>query len=62
MIQRLEPLVHEIERHRESLLIVGHQGVLRMLLAFYNFLPRDKAPHLELKLNHVTTLRPTAHG
>ena len=35
VIQRLEPLVQEIERHRESLLIVGHQGVLRMIYAFY---------------------------
>ena len=25
VIARLEPLVQEIERHRESLLIVGHQ-------------------------------------
>jgi broad specificity phosphatase PhoE len=25
VLQRLEPLIQEIERHRESLLIVGHQ-------------------------------------
>jgi broad specificity phosphatase PhoE len=45
--------VHEIERHRESLLIVGHQGVLRMLLAYYQGVPREQAPYLELALNHV---------
>mmetsp|Transcript_81677 Transcript_81677/g.159455 ORF Transcript_81677/g.159455 Transcript_81677/m.159455 type:complete len:574 (+) Transcript_81677:57-1778(+) len=62
VIERLEPLVHEIERHTESLLIVGHQGVLRMLLAFYSGVPRSEAPFLELKLNHVTTLKPHAFG
>jgi hypothetical protein len=48
--------VHEIERHRESLLIVGHQGVLRMLLAYYQGVPREQAPYLELALNHVHTV------
>ena len=62
VIQRLEPLVQEIERHRESLLIVGHQGVLRMIMAFYSGMDRIDAPHQELKLNHVTVLTPHAYG
>lgn len=62
VIQRLEPLIQEIERHRESLLIVGHQGVLRMVLAFYKGIPREKAPHQTLQLNHVTEVRPHAYG
>mmetsp|Transcript_19691 Transcript_19691/g.23423 ORF Transcript_19691/g.23423 Transcript_19691/m.23423 type:complete len:535 (+) Transcript_19691:57-1661(+) len=62
VIQRLEPLIQEIERHRESLLIVGHQGVLRMVYAFYAGIDRNDAPHQELKLNHVTILNPTAYG
>ena len=33
-----------------------------MLLAFYSGVPRSKAPHLELKLNHVTTLKPHSFG
>mmetsp|Transcript_16192 Transcript_16192/g.20986 ORF Transcript_16192/g.20986 Transcript_16192/m.20986 type:complete len:577 (-) Transcript_16192:277-2007(-) len=62
VIQRLEPLVQEIERYKESLVIVGHQGVLKMLIAFYSGIDRDDAPHLEIKLNHLTTLRPHSHG
>lgn len=62
VIQRLEPLVQEIERHREPLLIVGHQGVLRMIYAFYSGIDRENAPHQELKLNHVTLLTPHAYG
>ena len=61
MIQRLEPLIHEIERHQESLLIVGHQGVLRMIMAYYKEIARDEAPHLVMALNHVTRLRPRTY-
>lgn len=32
VIERLEPLVHEIERHKESLLIVGHQVVVGLFV------------------------------
>jgi broad specificity phosphatase PhoE/adenylate kinase family enzyme len=62
VIQRIEPLVQEIERYKENLLIVGHQGVLKLLVAFYSGIDRDDAPHLEIKLNHLTTLRPHSHG
>jgi broad specificity phosphatase PhoE len=31
VIARLEPMVIEMERHREPLLIVGHQGILRII-------------------------------
>jgi broad specificity phosphatase PhoE len=51
--------VHEIERHRESLLIVGHQGVLRMILAYFQGVPREEAPHLSLALNHVIKINTT---
>ena len=51
--------MHEIERHRESLLIVGHQGVLRMILAYFQGVPREEAPHLSLALNHVIKINTT---
>lgn len=35
VIARLEPMIIEMERHREPLLIVGHQGILRIVYAFY---------------------------
>lgn len=62
VIQRLEPLVQEIERYKESLVIVGHQGTLKMLIAFYSGIDRDDAPHLEIKLNQLIALRPHSHG
>lgn len=34
-MHRLEPMVHEMERIREPVLIIGHQGVLRVIYAYY---------------------------
>jgi broad specificity phosphatase PhoE len=44
MIHRLDTIVHEMERHREPLLIIAHQGILRLLYAYYMGLPRERAP------------------
>lgn len=32
---RLEPLAHEMERTREPILVIGHQGILRILYAYF---------------------------
>ena len=60
VIARLEPIVLEMERHREPLLIVGHQGILRIIYAFYMGLSRSEAPHVSIPLNSVIELNPTA--
>jgi broad specificity phosphatase PhoE len=40
VIARLEPIIIEMERHQEPLLIIAHQGVLRIIYAFYMGLSR----------------------
>jgi broad specificity phosphatase PhoE len=60
VIARLEPIVIEMERHREPLLIVGHQGILRIIYAFYTGLPRSEAPYVSIPLNTVIKLTPSA--
>jgi len=60
VIARLEPIVIEMERHREPLLIVGHQGILRIIYAFYMGLSRAEAPHVSIPLNCVIELAPSA--
>lgn len=62
VIHRLDQVVHEMERHREPLLIIGHQGILRLLYAFFRDLPREKAPHVSIPLNTVIKLHPRAYG
>lgn len=56
VISRLDPLVQEIESYREPLLIVGHQGVLRLIYAYLVGRPREEAPSLSIPLNTVIKL------
>lgn len=59
---RLEPLAHDLERTREPLLIVAHQGILRILYAYFMGLTRAEAPYVKIPLNHVIILTPHAYG
>mmetsp|Transcript_35191 Transcript_35191/g.84907 ORF Transcript_35191/g.84907 Transcript_35191/m.84907 type:complete len:520 (+) Transcript_35191:96-1655(+) len=59
---RLETIVFDIERTREPILIVGHQGIHRLLYAYFTGLPRDKAPYVSIPLNTVIELAPNAYG
>lgn len=62
IIQRLEPVIVEIERRREPVLIVGHQAVLRALYGYFAGIPQDACPHLELKLHTVIEFTPAESG
>jgi len=59
---RLEPLAQEMERTREPVLIVGHQGILRILYAYFMGLDRKDAPYVSIPLNNVIELSPHAYG
>mmetsp|Transcript_25163 Transcript_25163/g.53209 ORF Transcript_25163/g.53209 Transcript_25163/m.53209 type:complete len:515 (-) Transcript_25163:323-1867(-) len=59
---RLETIVLDIERTREPILIVGHQGIHRLLYAYFMGLPRDEAPYVSIPLNTVIELSPNAVG
>lgn len=59
---RLEPLAQEMERTREPVLIVGHQGILRILYAYFMGLDRKEAPYVSIPLNSVIQLSPHAYG
>lgn len=59
---RLEPLAQEMERTREPVLIIGHQGILRILYAYFMGLDRQEAPYVSIPLNNVIELKPHAYG
>jgi broad specificity phosphatase PhoE len=59
---RLEPLAQELERTREPVLIVAHQGILRILYAYFMGLDRKEAPYVSIPLNNVIELSPHAYG
>mgnify|MGYP000380027403 CR=1 FL=1 len=43
VISRLDPIIHEIERARDPILIIAHQGILRVIYAYVVcFIQRDQ--------------------
>lgn len=62
VITRLEPLIFEVERQKEPLLIVSHLAVLRCLYAYFLDLPMEEVPFLTIGLNTLIRLDPKAYG
>jgi broad specificity phosphatase PhoE len=60
VIARLEPIIIEMERHQEPLLIIGHQAILRIIYGFYMGKKRTEVPYLSIPLNTVIELTPGA--
>jgi broad specificity phosphatase PhoE len=58
---RLEPMACEMERTREPILIIGHQGIHRILYAYFMGLSRHEAPFVNIPLNTVIKLTPYAY-
>ncbi|HHH27268.1 MAG TPA: fructose-2,6-bisphosphatase, partial [Polyangiaceae bacterium] len=48
VINRLDPLIGELERLTHPLLVIGHQAVLRTLYAYLTGHPREETPFLEI--------------
>jgi broad specificity phosphatase PhoE len=62
VIQRLEPVIFELERERSPVLIIGHQAVLRALYAYLMDQPPAACPRIPLPLHTLIELTPTAYG
>jgi broad specificity phosphatase PhoE len=60
LIQRLEPLVFEIERLTHPLLIVSHHHVLQSIYTYLTDRPPSHAPFIEIPANTVLELTPLA--
>jgi broad specificity phosphatase PhoE len=61
VISRLDPLIQELESYREPVVIVGHQGVLRLIYAYFVGLDRTSASQGVIPLNTVIKLTPRTH-
>ncbi len=62
VIQRLDRVIIELERHRNPILVIAHQAVLRALYAYFVDLPPERCPHISIPLNTVIQLTPKAYG
>ncbi|KAI3682495.1 hypothetical protein L1987_82519 [Smallanthus sonchifolius] len=48
VIQRLEPVIIELERQQAPVVVVSHQAVLRALYAYFADRPLKEIPHIEV--------------
>ena len=62
VIQRLEPVIFELERERRPVLVIGHQAVLRALYAYMMDRPPNECPFVSIPLHTILELEPTAYG
>ena len=62
VINRLEPVIFELERIEEPVLIVAHQAVLRCLYAYFLDLPAEEIPYLSIPLHTLIRLDARAYG
>ena len=46
IIDRLQPVIFELERNTQPIIVVSHQAVLRCLLAYFLAIPRQKLPYI----------------
>lgn len=61
LVQRLEPVIMELER-QENVLVICHQAVMRCLLAYFLDKTAEELPYLNCPLHSVLKLTPVAYG
>ena len=61
LIERLEPIIFELERQKNPVLVVSHQATIRCLYAYFMNHPTEEIPHLSVPLHTLIMLRPGAY-
>ncbi|XP_042224358.1 6-phosphofructo-2-kinase/fructose-2,6-bisphosphatase-like isoform X2 [Homarus americanus] len=61
LVARLEPVIMELER-QGNVLLIAHQAVIRCLLAYFLDQPSDDLPYIEVPLHTMIKLTPVAYG
>lgn len=59
---RIEPIIFELERVRDDLLIIGHASVIRCLLAYLVGLPPNEVPAVEIARGDLVEVTPASYG
>lgn len=62
VIRRIEPMIFEIERSTNPLVIIGHQGMLRCLYGYFSNTPIEKIPTMDIPLHTVIKFKPKDYG
>jgi broad specificity phosphatase PhoE/predicted kinase len=61
VIHRLEPVIFEIERAKDPVIIVSHISILQCLYAYFSRHDIDRVPHLKIPSNTIIKLEPEAY-
>ena len=61
LVARLEPVIMELER-QSNVLVVSHQAVLRCILAYFKNQNQEDLPYIKVPLHTVMKLTPVAYG
>ncbi|KAK4932746.1 hypothetical protein LTR28_011360 [Elasticomyces elasticus] len=62
IINRLRPVIVELERMTDHVLLVGHRSVARVLLAYFKGLDRSQVADLDVPLGMLYCLEPKPYG
>mgnify|MGYP006077230405 CR=1 FL=1 len=62
IIERVRPVIIELERQRRNVLIVCHIAVLRCIYAYMMGTKLEEIPYMQFKTHHVYELTPGAFG
>jgi 6-phosphofructo-2-kinase len=60
VVNRLNPVVLDMERLRYDMLVVGHQACIRALMAYFIGTPMEEMPYLDVPLHSVIEIAPGA--
>lgn len=61
IVIRLEPIIMELER-QENILIITHQAVLRCIYAYFMNVPQEESPWMSIPLHTLIKLEPRAYS
>eukprot|EP01120_Amphizonella_sp_Union-15-10_P012809 TRINITY_DN578_c0_g1_i1.p1 TRINITY_DN578_c0_g1~~TRINITY_DN578_c0_g1_i1.p1 ORF type:complete len:456 (+),score=82.25 TRINITY_DN578_c0_g1_i1:72-1370(+) len=62
LVERLKPIIIEIERQRSDVMIISHQAVLRTLSAYFEQVDKELLPFLSIPLHTIICITPTPFG
>ncbi|KAJ3020906.1 UNVERIFIED_CONTAM: hypothetical protein HDU68_009906 [Siphonaria sp. JEL0065] len=62
VIERLRPIIVELERMEDDIMIVTHQVVMRTLLSYFCNIPLDEMPTMTVPLHTLYKVTPKPYG
>ncbi len=62
LINRIKPIIYELERRKGPVLVIGHQATIRCLYGYYAGAPINTIPILDIPLNCLIKINPEIYG